>query len=195
MGIILEYIKRFNKMPDTLIFSFAKLIDFYRKETPMAFEIHAGQGGKATGGVLVNGQAGMLVRFAGCCSPVPGDEILGYTSRGRGVVIHRADCKSVQREEAKERLLPAEWQIAPGAKQRYNVNISIRAIDQGAALSVLSGAVSDLKLSITAVNGRIDKNGDAILDASVSLADISEVDMLIKKMLADKRIYDVHRIT
>ena len=80
-------------------------------------------------------------------------------------------------------------------KQRYNANISIRATDQGAALSVLSFVVSELKLLITAVNGRIDKNRDAILEASISLTDIAEVDMLIKKMQADKRIYEVHRIT
>ncbi|MBE7080359.1 MAG: bifunctional (p)ppGpp synthetase/guanosine-3',5'-bis(diphosphate) 3'-pyrophosphohydrolase [Clostridiales bacterium] len=171
-----------------------KLIDFYRKETPMVFEVHAGHGGKNPGGVLINGQAGMLVRFAGCCSPVPGDEIVGYTSRGRGVVVHRCDCPNVKNVE-QNRLLPASWQIAAGAKQRYNANIAIRATDQGAALSVLSQVVGDLKLSITAVNGRIDKNHDAILEASISLTDISEVDLLIKKMKADKRIYDVHRIT
>ncbi len=171
-----------------------KLIDFYRKETPAAFEIHPTGSGKSTGGVLVNGQAGLLVRFAGCCSPVPGDEIVGYTSRGRGVVIHRADCPNMKGVED-GRLLPASWQIAAGAKARYNANISIRATDQGGALSVLSQVVSDMKLSITAVNGRIDKNRDAILEASISLADISEVDQLIKKMKADKRIYEVHRIT
>ena len=171
-----------------------KLIDFYRKETPMVFEVHAGDGGKTPGGVLINGQAGMLVRFAGCCSPVPGDEIVGYTSRGRGVVIHRSDCSNVKNVE-QNRLLPASWQIAAGAKQRYNAHISIRATDQGAALSVLSQVVSDLKLAITAVNGRIDKNHDAILEATISLTDISEVDLLIKKMKADKRIYEVHRIT
>ena len=171
-----------------------KLIDYYRKETPMAFELHAVGGGKNPGGVLVNGQAGMLVRFAGCCSPVPGDEIVGYTSRGRGVVIHRADCPNIGGID-KQRLLPASWQLEAGKKQRYNANISIRATDQGAALSVLSLVVSDLKLSITAVNGRIDKNGDAVLEASVSLTDISEVDLLIKKMQADRRIYEVHRIT
>ena len=174
-----------------------RLIDFYRKEKPVGFQLHAtgSGGGKKPGGVLINGQAGMLVCFAGCCSPVPGDVIVGYTSRGRGVVIHRADCKSVQREEAKERLLPAEWQIEPGAKQRYNVNISIRAIDQGAALSVLSFVVGEMKLSITSVNGRIDKNNDAILEVQISLSDISEVELLIKKLQADKRIYEVHRIT
>ncbi len=174
-----------------------KLIDFYRKETPMAaFEVHAGNGGGRTpGGVLINGQAGMLVRFAGCCSPVPGDKIVGYTSRGRGVVIHRADCTNMQKQEIKERLLSASWQVAPGAKQRYNTNIAIRAVDQGAALSVLSFVVAEMKLSITSVNGRIDKNRDAILEAQISLTDISEVDLLIGKMQADKRIYEVHRIT
>ncbi|MBQ8295092.1 MAG: bifunctional (p)ppGpp synthetase/guanosine-3',5'-bis(diphosphate) 3'-pyrophosphohydrolase [Clostridia bacterium] len=172
-----------------------KLIDFYRKEKPLAFEVHAGDGGGRTpGGVLVNGQAGLLVHFAGCCSPVPGDEIISYTSRGRGTVIHRADCPNIRGVE-QMRLLPASWQIAAGAKQRYNANIAIRANDQGAALSVLSSVVSEMKLSITAVNGRIDKNHDAVLEASISLTDISEVDLLIKKMQADKRIYEVHRIT
>ncbi len=174
-----------------------KLIDFYRKEKPLAaFEVHAGDGGGRTpGGVLINGQAGMLVRFAGCCSPVPGDKIVGYTSRGRGVVIHRADCTNMRKEEVRERLLSASWQVAAGAKQRYNANIAIRAVDQGAALSVLSFVVSEMKLSITSVNGRIDKNHDAILEAQISLTDSSEVDLLIKKMQSDKRIYEVHRIT
>ena len=170
-----------------------KLIDFYKKEKPQGIEIHTGKG-VTPGGVLINGQAGMLVRFAGCCSPVPGDKIVGFTSRGRGVVVHRCDCPNVKGVDL-GRLLPAEFARAEGTKQRYNANIAIRATDQGAALSVLSQAVSDLKLAITAVNGRMDKSGDAILEASVSLADISEVDMLIKRMLGDRRIFDVHRIT
>ena len=171
-----------------------KLIDFYRKETPQAFEVHAGHKSGTPGGVLVNGQSGILVHFAGCCSPVPGDAIVSYTSRGRGTVIHRADCSNVRNLEP-HRLLSAEWQLAAGGKQRYNANISIRATDQGAALSVLSSAVSEMKLSITAVNGRIDKNGDAVLEASISLTDISEVDSLFKKMQSDRRIYEVHRTT
>ena len=169
-----------------------KLIDFYRKEAPLEFEIHTGRASGAPGGVLVNGQAGMLVRFAGCCSPLPGDEIVGYTSRGRGVVIHRSDCPNVKNTE-NTRLLPASWQLAAGKKQRFNANISIRATDQGAAMSVLSLVVADMKLAITAVNGRIDRNRDAILEATISLTDIDEVDLLIKKMQTDKRIYEVRR--
>ena len=172
-----------------------KLIDFYRKETPQAaFELHPHRSNGAPGGVLVNGQSGILVHFAGCCSPVPGDAIISYTSRGRGTVIHRSDCPNIKGLEG-HRLLPAEWKIAAGGKQRYNANISIRATDQGAALAVLSSVVSEMKLSISAVNGRIDRNGDAILDASISLSDISEIDSLMKKIQADKRIYQVHRTT
>ena len=91
------------------------------------------------------------------------------------------------------RLLPASWQLAAGKKQRFNANISIRATDQGAAMSVLSLVVADMKLAITAVNGRIDRNRDAILEATISLTDIDEVDLLIKKMQTDKRIYEVRR--
>ncbi len=171
-----------------------KLIDFYKKKTPQGFVLSEGGIKRAVGGILINGEAGILVRFAGCCSPVRGDNIVGFTSRGRGVVVHRADCPNVKGIEP-NRLIAASWAREAGDKNLYNAHISIRATDQGAALSVLSLAVSDMKLSITAVNGRIDKNGDAILEATVSLADISEVDMLIKKMLSDKRIHDVHRMT
>ena len=172
-----------------------KLIDFYKKEMPKPFEVHTSGGNIRTpGGVLVNGQSGLLVRFAGCCSPVPGDKIVGFTSRGRGVVIHRADCSNVRGIEP-ERLLPAEWRKEGAEKHLYNANIILRAGDQGAALSALSLVVSDMKLSITSVNGRIDRNHDAVLEASIRLTDVSEMDLLIKKLRSDKRIYDVNRLT
>lgn len=172
-----------------------KLIDFYRKETPHAFEIPTGAGKhRSTGGVLVNGQAGMLVKFAGCCSPVPGDEIVGFTSRGRGVVIHRADCPNIKGLET-NRLQTATWDLEEGTRQRFNANIYIRAVDQAVGLSVLSSVVSDLKLSLSSINGRTDKSGDAVMEAVISFADLVEVDMLIKKMQTDKRIYEVHRMT
>ena len=172
----------------------AKLIDFHKKKSPQGFVMSDGGLKKNPSGILINGEAGILVRFAGCCSPVRGDEIVGFTSRGRGVVVHRKDCKNIRGVE-KDRLLPASWVKESGDRSRYNVHISIRATDQGAALSVLSLVVSEMKLSITSVNGRIDKNQDAILEAAVAIADTAEVDLLIKKMLADRRIFDVHRIT
>ena len=173
-----------------------KLIDFYRKANPQPLEIRTTgktKGGTG-GGILINGQAGMLVRIAGCCTPVPGDEIIGFTSRGRGTVVHRADCPNLRNVE-KGRLLSAEWMLEAGAKKRYNVNISLRASDHGSAIAVISQVVADLDLAITAINGRLDKNHSAVIDASISIADSNEVDLLIKKLQADKRIYEVHRIT
>lgn len=109
-------------------------------------------------------------------------------------MIHRADCSNVRGIEP-ERLLPAEWRKEGAEKHLYNANIILRAGDQGAALSALSLVVSDMKLSITSVNGRIDRNHDAVLEASIRLTDVSEMDLLIKKLRSDKRIYDVNRLT
>jgi (p)ppGpp synthase/HD superfamily hydrolase len=92
-------------------------------------------------------------------------------------------------------LLSADWQLTEGVKQFYNVNISIRAVDNASAIAVLSSVTSDLRLVITAVNGRIDRNGDAIVEASISLTDIGEIDLVIKKMMTDKRIHEVFRHT
>lgn len=172
-----------------------KLIDYYKRKLPPTVTVTENVVRKgAHGGVLINGENGLLVTFAGCCSPVRGDEIIGYTSRGRGVVVHRADCPNIKNVD-KDRLLSAEWDIAAGDAQRYNAHIVIRAVDQGAAISVLSVVTAEMKLSISSINGRTDKNGDAILETSISLTDVSAVDTLVKKMLADKRIYDVRRVT
>ena len=88
---------------------------------------------------------GLLTRFAGCCNPVPGDEIVGFVSRGRGVVIHRADCPNIKSLESDEgRILPAQWADTEGG--RFVAGIVIKAKDQGVALSVLTSVVSDCLL-------------------------------------------------
>ena len=167
-----------------------KLIDFYKKVVPKQ---PAYRGGHAdTGGVIVKGMTGLLTRFAGCCNPVPGDEIVGYVSRGRGVVIHRAGCPNVHTLEGEEgRVLPAEWADTSGG--RFVASIVIRAKDQGVALSVLTQVVSDLRLMITGVNSRFDKNKSAVIEASVRLNGKQDIDLLIKKIREDDRIDEVFR--
>ncbi len=168
-----------------------KLIDFYKKEIhkqPVA------RGGETadSGGVIVKGMSGLLTRFAGCCNPVPGDEIVGYVTRGRGVVIHRADCTnilSLQDEEG--RILPAEW--ADTIAGRFVAGIVIKAKDQGVALSVLTGVVSDMRLMITGVNSRFDKNKDAVIEANIRLNGKEDIDLLIRKIRSDDRIDEVYR--
>ena len=168
-----------------------KLIDFYRKEIPKKPVYHGG-GENEAGGVIVKGMSGLLTRFAGCCNPVPGDEIVGFVSRGRGVVIHRADCPNIRNLEAEEgRILPAEWTATSGG--RFIAGIVIKAKDQGVALSVLTSVVSDLRLMITGVNSRFDKNKDAVIEANVRLNGKEDIDLLIKKIRSDERITEVYR--
>ncbi len=168
-----------------------RLIDFYRKEVPKPV-IYRGETSSDSSGVIVKGMSGLLTRFAGCCNPVPGDEIVGFVSRGRGVVIHRADCPNVKTlEEEKGRILPAEW--AAGGSGRFVAGIVIKAKDQGVALSVLTSVVSDMRLMITGVNSRFDKNKDAVIEANIRLNGKEDIDLLIKKIRADERITEVFR--
>ena len=168
-----------------------KLIDFYRKEIPKKPVYHGG-GENEAGGVIVKGMSGLLTRFAGCCNPVPGDENVGFVSGGRGVGIHRADCPNIKNLEAEEgRILPAEWTATSGG--RFIAGIVIKAKDQGVALSVLTSVVSDLRLMITGVNSRFDKNKDAVIEANVRLNGKEDIDLLIKKIRSDERITEVYR--
>ena len=168
-----------------------KLIDFYKKEIPKKPVYHGGAADSS--GVIVKGMSGMMTRFAACCNPVPGDKIVGFVSRGRGVVIHRADCPNVKNLEAEEgRILPAEWAETQGGGH-FVAGIVMKAKDQGLALSVLTSVVSDMRLMITAVNSRFDKNKDAVIEANIRLNGKGDIDLLIRKLLSDERISEVYR--
>ncbi len=169
-----------------------KLIDFYKREIPKQPLVHQGNTSDSSG-VIVKGMSGLLTRFAGCCNPVPGDDIVGFVSRGRGVVIHRSDCPNIKDLEAEEgRILPAEWaDSATGG--RFIAGIVIKAKDQGVALSVLTSVVSDMRLVITSVNSRFDKSKDAVIEANIRLNGKDDIDLLLKKIRSDERIDEVFR--
>lgn len=169
-----------------------KLIDYYRKAMPIPLTENSQKSTKANdaGGVSIKGMQGLLVKFAGCCNPVPGDEIVGFVSRGRGIVVHRADCPNMQNIES-DRLQPASW--TGKTSSRFTAGIKIKAKDQGVALSVITTVVNSMRLSLTSVNGRIDKNKDAIVEITVKLNDKDEIDTLISKIKSDDRIIDVFR--
>ena len=168
-----------------------KLIDFYRKETPKIEPRQLETKKESVDGVVVKGVSGLLVRFAGCCNPVPGDPIVGFVSRGRGVSIHRADCPNMHSVE-KERLLPAEW-TGEKAAGSYLASIRIHARDNSGVLEAVGAIVSGLNLDITSVNGRVDKNKVAIIELTVRLAKRQDLDNLVARLRSDPRVIDVFR--
>ena len=169
-----------------------KLIDFHRKSKPVDEAARFFVGKKSqTGGVKVKGMEGILVRFAGCCNPVPGDDVIGYISRGRGVTVHRKDCPNLKNAE-KERLVEVAWvEIENGA---YNAGIKVIGNSQSEVLTIVAGAVALFKLAIISTNGRTDsKTGQANVEFNIRINNKNELDVLIAKLKQNPKISDVYR--
>ncbi|MBE5749810.1 MAG: bifunctional (p)ppGpp synthetase/guanosine-3',5'-bis(diphosphate) 3'-pyrophosphohydrolase [Clostridiales bacterium] len=169
-----------------------KFIDFYRKSQPQQ-EItkFIRSTSKNSGGVKVKGMAGLLVRFAGCCNPVPGDEIIGFISRGHGVTVHRHDCPNLKHVED-GRLIEVSW--AEDAGNAYNASIKVVGSTQIEVLSVVAAAVAQLNLEIVSTNGRTDnKTKQATVDFNIRLNSKDELNSLLTKLKQDSKIIDVFR--
>ena len=171
---------------------FFRLLDYFRKEAPAPIVPRPFRSKGEHGSVIINGETGLLVSFAGCCSPVPGDEIVGFVTHGRGVVVHRKDCPNMRNVDP-GRLQPAEW-VEQADGVNFKVAIVVTAEDQGAALAAISGVVADMKLSISSINGRNDKSNYAIVDVTVGLPSRQDVVELINRISARPKILNVHRL-
>ena len=171
-----------------------KLVDFYRRTRPQEQMMNFTAGKKSqTGGVIVKGMNGLLVRFAGCCNPVPGDEIVGFISRGRGVTVHRKDCTNLTNVE-EDRLIEVEWENQTSTS--FNAEIKVIGDSQSDVLFAVAAATAELQLEIVSTNGRTDlKANRVIVDFTIRLKDKAALDKLISKLKQDKRVEDVFRAT
>lgn len=146
---------------------------------------------KKDSGVIVEGVENLLVRLSKCCNPVPGDEIIGYITKGRGVSVHRNDCPNVQTEEAKERHLHVEWEEDQTLKQ-YHVDLEISGYDRRGLLNEVLQAVNETKTNITHVNGRSDRNKMAIIQLTILIHNTSHLRKIVDRI---KQIQDVYAVT
>ena len=169
-----------------------KLIDFYCKNRPQERIRNSFSGKKSrTGGVIVKGMNGILVRFAGCCNPVPGDEIVGFISRGHGVTVHRKDCSNLVNAEP-DRLIEVEWENHTPSS--FNAEIKVIGNAQTEILFAVAAATSELHLEIVATNGRKESRSDrVIVDFTIRINGKAELDKLIAKLKQDKKVIDVFR--
>lgn len=171
-----------------------KLIDYRRREQPLQLPKVEAEKLKHTpaGSVSVKGMEGLLVRFAHCCNPVPGDDIVGFVSRGRGVIVHRKDCPNLKDYDP-ARIQPAMW--TGDAEQGFLAGIKIIATDDSGLTAFITMEISSMQLYMTQINGRVGKDGKAVFDISVKLNKLSDLDLLIKHLKKDSRIIDVFRTT
>ena len=173
-----------------------KLINEYRKEnkieeTPQSTQTHSKK--TVQSGVIVKGYDDMVVRFAKCCNPVPGDRIVGYITRGRGVSVHRADCPNINLVDfEKDRMIDVAW--AEDEKSSYNVEIQVSANDRHGLIAELTNQIYDMGYSITSVNARTGKNHLAIMEIGLEISRLSQLDEIITKLKKISGVRDVFRI-
>lgn len=170
-----------------------KLIDYYLKARPKMAERHYSMSQGANNGVVVKGLSGdVLVRFAGCCNPVPGDKIIGFISRGRGLTVHRADCPNMKGVES-DRLIEVEWASQAG-RSSYTAGIKVIGDNQAVILTTVTAKTVQMKMDITSVNGRIDsKTKQAVVDINIRLTSKDDLDDLINALKKEPKITDVFR--
>ena len=182
-----------------------RLIELYKKSkeaeeskrsTEQIIEKLKSQGPKTTKngtGVLVKGEAGVMVRMAKCCSPVPGDDIIGYITRGRGVSIHRSDCTSLgHTPEDLERMIEVSWDGSSG--ESFHVGIDIQAYDRNGLLMEVMAVLSELKITITNINAKVQEDTKTVsINVVVDIRDISQLDFVMTKLRRIREVYTVQR--
>jgi len=138
----------------------------------------------------VDGVGDLLTRLAVCCKPVPGDAIVGYITRGKGITVHRADCGNVVNLTDTERLIPVSW---GRAEQAYPVVIHMEAFDRSGLLRDIAAAVADLGINMSSVN--VSTNGDhtATIVATMGIKSLSQLSMLMNKLQSIRDVLDVRR--
>lgn len=182
-----------------------RLIELYKKSkeaeeskrsTAQILEKLKSQGQKKTKngtGVLVKGEAGVMVRMAKCCNPVPGDDIIGYITRGRGVSVHRSDCCSLgHTPEDLERMIEVAWDGA--SSESFHVGIDIQAYDRAGILMEVMAVLSELKITITNINAKVQEDTKNVsINVTVDIRDISQLDFVMTKLRRIREVYTVQR--
>ncbi len=146
----------------------------------------------SSNGIYVKGVDNVLIRFSRCCNPVPGDEIIGYITKGRGVSVHRKDCTNANdlMNEA-ERLIEVGWVAT--SRAMYNVDIEVRAVDRKGLLHEITEQVDDSRINIVTFSSRTTKDKIAIINLVLEIDDIEQMNRLIKKLHRIQGITDIYR--
>ena len=154
---------------------------------------------KSKSGITVKGITDVSVRFSKCCSPVPGDEIVGFVTRGRGISIHRTDCVNVLNlpEIERSRLIEADWQEPDkgGEGEKYFAEIVIYANNRNGLLADISKALTEKNIDIRSMNTRTSKQGIATLQTSFEIGSREELNRVIEKIRTIDSVIDIERTT
>ncbi|MEE1242497.1 RelA/SpoT family protein [Frisingicoccus sp.] len=160
-------------------------------------EVRSGK--KTKSGIVVRGLDDVAVRFSKCCNPVPGDEIIGFVTRGRGVSIHRTDCINIINisESDRARLLDAEWLTSPDEEtgKLYKAEINIYVEDRVGVLVEVAKVLTENEINVTAMSSRTGKNNTATINVGFDVHSVTQLNKVIDKLRNLECVYDIERTT
>jgi GTP pyrophosphokinase len=180
-----------------------RLIEAYRKEQkPSEPELISqiladlkpkmGKRRKSGHGILVEGEPDLLVRLSRCCNPIPGDQIVGYITRGRGVSVHRVDCpNALHHRDENERMVEVQWETS--GVNFYQVSIEVTAVDRPGVLSDILAAVAETRTNVASVHARTTKTKLGIITLVFEIANLASLEMIIHKIRRVSDVYSVSR--
>ncbi|MGB9679363.1 MAG: RelA/SpoT family protein [Thermoanaerobacteraceae bacterium] len=145
-------------------------------------------------GVIVKGVDNVMVKFSKCCSPVPGDDIVGYVTKGRGVSIHRRDCPNIKDYVYdKNKIVEVEW--VQDKNISYQTDIQIMANDRFGLLTEVTSILADIKIAVKAVNARTTKDNIAVINLTLEITSKEQLEKIMNKLKALEGVVDVYRIS
>ena len=154
---------------------------------------------KSNGGIVVDGEYGCLVKFARCCNPLPGDDVIGFVTKGYGVSIHKCDCPNAingrKNEETASRWIEAHWETSSSNAQNdmYEADIRIYVFDRMGILADISVALADMKVYILQINTIKDSNDNDIVNLKVSCKNVEHYRSIVSRLKSIKGVVDVVR--
>ncbi|BCS80647.1 RelA/SpoT family protein [Anaerocellum diazotrophicum] len=168
---------------------------YIKEDEQKEFQIEKPKPARASSsnGILVKGVENVLVRFAKCCNPVPGDEVIGYITRGRGVSIHRRDCPNVEQYlKEPERIVEAEWNVTKDAK--FDATINVLANDRTGILMDITNLLGENKISVKAIQGRTTRDRIANINLTVEISSTEQLEKIIRKLRKIDSVFEVQRV-
>ena len=149
-----------------------------------------GKTSKVDSGILIDGHSDLLKNLAKCCNPIPGDEIVGYVSNGRGIVIHRCDCENIE-DLQKERFITAKWHLSQGAENKFPATVQVFAKNKNSVYTDITNALGGIGVKVGSLNSMQTKDDELLLYIGVLIKDKDELQQVKNKLGSLSLVYEV----
>ncbi len=147
------------------------------------------------GGVIIEGVDNLLIRLSRCCNPVPGDDIVGYITKGRGISVHRKDCPNVQLPESEQnRLIEVDWEDTTNTGQQYDTELVVEGYNRNGLLNEVLNVINSTTKSLNSVNGKVDANKMATISVNIGIMNTQQLDFIVDKIKQIPDVYSVRRV-